>query len=691
MDIRHFFKKGAASGGGGPGKSITQKPSKDTVKAQKKSTVKSSKIKDEESVSTDDEIVVVNNKGRTGKSTASTGKGKAPTKANDKSKQIKDEESVTTDDEVFVVKNKGRATKSRAPTGKGKSPAMVNVKSKQIKDDESVTTDDDLVQMNNKSNSIPARTKISKGHTDMKTSIGETSKLKETKEIKMSADDFFAAAMGTTSKAALKDPKELAKQKLREQMAKDEAELQDSPALQKRSAKTTRKALENNTDDSEDNSVDEKKNCTKTRKSPPATKGNRSNSKTQTKKTVLRDSEDEAESVQSTNEDESAFDPEGSMEDHDQEDDFFEDDDDDDDEEEFVKKKKTPAKKAAKKEIMKQISSPGVRRSPRKKTTEKQSHAFDDKDEEESPPPYSRKRKAPKKEEVSDDEESPTCKSNQHTPPKRTKTKTSGTKKATHAKKGKAPMPEDPLEEGKVITLDDIKSKGGCLDGYTFVFTGVLPSLGRDESMDYVKSLGGRVTSAISGKTDYLVCGMVLEDDRPYIEGSKYKKATEMFSEKCNVLVGEQWFYALIKMLDDNKAKEEAPDTNLTQETSDSQSAKSLVTNPYAKKATGAVAPAPVSNPYIKKPIINPYAKSTAASVNPHTKISSESDSIAMKDHFEIKTSHDKMRLGENSLWADKYAPRRSDEILGNGEAVRKLRRCEFTIFLPTIKVCFSI
>ncbi|CAF1035517.1 unnamed protein product [Rotaria sp. Silwood1] len=46
-----------------------------------------------------------------------------------------------------------------------------------------------------------------------------------------------------------------------------------------------------------------------------------------------------------------------------------------------------------------------------------------------------------------------------------------------------------------------------CLKSLTFVITGVLPSLERDECKKIIESYGGRVTTAVSGKTDYLVAG----------------------------------------------------------------------------------------------------------------------------------------------------------------------------------------
>ena len=46
-----------------------------------------------------------------------------------------------------------------------------------------------------------------------------------------------------------------------------------------------------------------------------------------------------------------------------------------------------------------------------------------------------------------------------------------------------------------------------CLDGLTFVITGVLESLEREEAADIVKKYGGKVTTNVSRKTSYIVVG----------------------------------------------------------------------------------------------------------------------------------------------------------------------------------------
>ena len=58
------------------------------------------------------------------------------------------------------------------------------------------------------------------------------------------------------------------------------------------------------------------------------------------------------------------------------------------------------------------------------------------------------------------------------------------------------------------------------LAGKTFVITGTLPTLSRDEATELIESNGGKVSSSVSKKTDFLLAG---ED-----AGSKLKKATEL-------------------------------------------------------------------------------------------------------------------------------------------------------------------
>jgi DNA ligase (NAD+) len=60
----------------------------------------------------------------------------------------------------------------------------------------------------------------------------------------------------------------------------------------------------------------------------------------------------------------------------------------------------------------------------------------------------------------------------------------------------------------------------GPLSGKSFVLTGTLPDLTREQATERITAAGGRVTSSVSKKTDYVVAG-----DSP---GSKLEKAERL-------------------------------------------------------------------------------------------------------------------------------------------------------------------
>ena len=94
-----------------------------------------------------------------------------------------------------------------------------------------------------------------------------------------------------------------------------------------------------------------------------------------------------------------------------------------------------------------------------------------------------------------------------------------------------------------------------CLAGLTFVFTGNMDDLNREDAVETIKILGGRVTSAVSGKTNYLVIGPVLEDGRDYKEGSKYKKALS-YDGSVKLVMGAKQLYGLCHYYHDRAMKE---------------------------------------------------------------------------------------------------------------------------------------
>ena len=65
-----------------------------------------------------------------------------------------------------------------------------------------------------------------------------------------------------------------------------------------------------------------------------------------------------------------------------------------------------------------------------------------------------------------------------------------------------------------------IQAEALPLAGLTFVITGTLPTLSRDQARDLIKAHGGKVTDSVSKNTSYLVAGESA--------GSKLDKATQL-------------------------------------------------------------------------------------------------------------------------------------------------------------------
>jgi len=78
----------------------------------------------------------------------------------------------------------------------------------------------------------------------------------------------------------------------------------------------------------------------------------------------------------------------------------------------------------------------------------------------------------------------------------------------------------DALRTQLLAQLPQLPAAGGKLEGQTFVLTGTLPTMGRDQAAALIEAAGGKVSGSVSKKTTFLVAGADA--------GSKLAKAQEL-------------------------------------------------------------------------------------------------------------------------------------------------------------------
>ncbi|XP_013404916.1 replication factor C subunit 1 [Lingula anatina] len=166
-----------------------------------------------------------------------------------------------------------------------------------------------------------------------------------------------------------------------------------------------------------------------------------------------------------------------------------------------------------------------------------------------------------------------------------------------------------------------------CLEGLTFVITGVLESFERDDMKSAIEKYGGKVTGSISKRTSYVVVGRDAGE-------SKLSKARQLGTKQLD----EDGVLDLIKTLPGKKSKYTVAAEKMVREDSLS---KSAVNEASGKKAS------------LKK----------EASVTTPGKASHSESTPTKPGQSEAKIGVDKP--GESLLWVDKYKPTSMKQLIG--------------------------
>ncbi|XP_068084538.1 replication factor C subunit 1 isoform X2 [Anabrus simplex] len=186
------------------------------------------------------------------------------------------------------------------------------------------------------------------------------------------------------------------------------------------------------------------------------------------------------------------------------------------------------------------------------------------------------------------------------------------------------------------------KGKPGCLSGLTFVITGVLDSLEREQAVNIIKDYGGRVTSAVSKKTSYLIRG-----DDPGT--SKIDKAVAFGTPQ----IDEDGLFKLIVEKSSSLPDNQREGFNGKKFQVKKEDTVGKIETPDKKKYSP-------SDPSVPEPDL---------SILPHQ---DEESAQTLKSESKKENLHST----EPSLWVEKYRPVTSKQIIGqqgDRSAMKKL------------------
>jgi replication factor C subunit 1 len=174
-----------------------------------------------------------------------------------------------------------------------------------------------------------------------------------------------------------------------------------------------------------------------------------------------------------------------------------------------------------------------------------------------------------------------------------------------------------------------------CLAGLTFVFTGLLETISRDEGQELVKRYGGKVTGAPSSKTSYVVLG---SDAGP----SKLRKIQDLGIKAIN----EEGLFELIKKLPANGGDGKAAEKNMEKKRAEQEKIRKEAEEMEKEERK--------------------RAQDAAKAEKERQKQAALKGSSAPAPARQVSST--------NQLWTTKYAPTTMNHICGNKSQVEKIQ-----------------
>ncbi|KAM4049422.1 replication factor C subunit 1 [Anomaloglossus baeobatrachus] len=182
-----------------------------------------------------------------------------------------------------------------------------------------------------------------------------------------------------------------------------------------------------------------------------------------------------------------------------------------------------------------------------------------------------------------------------------------------------------------------------CLEGLTFVITGVMESIERDEAKSLVERYGGKVTGNVSKKTNYLILG---RDG-----GESKREKAESFGTK---IIDEDGLFGLIRSLPGKKSKYVIA------------AEVEMKTKVKAEKTPEKVTqkPSPVKRKLTPEKRQSPRAKKLAVEgkTSADWKMGGKQEKLSSVKSLDLASVSGKT---ESILWVDKYKPTSVKAIIG--------------------------